>query len=442
MNSNGLLITGVDPDSIAGELGIQPGDRLVAINDRPVQDILDYRFLCATEELVARVVTGQGEEWEIEIEKDYEEDLGLDFGEHSFGPTRRCQNRCLFCFVDQMAPRMRDTLYIKDDDYRLSFWQGNFVTLTNVKEAELQRIIEQKLGPLYISVHTTNPELRCRMLNNRHAGKIMDQLTRLAGAGIEMQTQVVLCPGINDGKELVRTIEDLAGLWPAVHSLAVVPVGITKYREGLHDLRPFTREEARHLIELIEGYQRRFKVRWDDPFVFASDEFYVMAGKPIPPTENYGDFPQIENGVGLARLFLNEWETVEPDLPDRVEPDRTVTLVTGASGASFMNQVVERLNKVKGLRVNLEVVKNTFFGETVTVTGLLTAGDIIESLQGKEIGDLLVLPTVLLRNGEDLFLDDLRVCDVSEQLQVPVEVAEGPRDLVEAVLGIKQDANW
>ncbi|WP_073238694.1 DUF512 domain-containing protein [Desulforamulus putei] len=442
MNSNGLLITGVDRDSIADQLGIQPGDRLVAINDQPVRDILDYRFLCANEELVARVVTGDGEEWEIEIEKDYEEDLGLDFGEHSFGPTRRCRNRCLFCFVDQMAPGMRETLYIKDDDYRLSFWQGNFVTLTNVDEAELQRIIDQRLGPLYISVHTTNPDLRRRMLNNRHAGKIMDQLTRLAEAGIEMQTQVVLCPGINDGKELVRTIEDLSRLWPRVHSLAVVPVGITKFREGLFNLRPFNREEARAVVELIEDYQRKFLARWDYPFVYASDEFYVMAGKPIPPTENYGDFPQTENGVGLARLFLDEWELLKEDLPDRIEHNRTVTLVTGMSGEPFLRQVVEGLNQVAGLQVNLEVVKNTFFGETVTVTGLLTARDIIDSLQGKEIGDLLVLPTVMLRNGEDVFLDDLRVRDVSQQLRVPVAVVEGPRDLVEVALGIKQDTNW
>lgn len=442
MSSNGLLITGVDRESIAEELGIQPGDRLVAINARPVQDILDYRFLSANEELVVRIVTGEGEDWEIEIEKDYEEDLGLDFGEHSFGPTRRCHNRCLFCFVDQMAPKMRDTLYIKDDDYRLSFWQGNFVTLTNVKEAELQRIIEQKLGPLYISVHTTNPELRRRMLNNRHAGNIMDQLTRLAEAGIEMQTQVVLCPDINDGKELEKTIEDLAGLWPEVHSLAVVPVGITRYREGLHALRPFSRGEACEVVELIESYQRKFMAGWDYPFVFASDEFYVMAGKSIPPTENYGDFPQTENGVGLARLFLDEWKEVQQELPHRLEENRTVTLVTGTSGEPFLRQVVERLNQVAGLQVNLEVVKNTFFGETVTVTGLLTAQDIIAGLRGKEIGQLLLLPTVMLRNGEDLFLDDLRVSDVSESIGVPVEVVEGPRGLVEAVLGIKPQSNW
>ncbi|MCL5935126.1 MAG: DUF512 domain-containing protein [Bacillota bacterium] len=441
MSSNGLLITGVERESIAEVLGIQPGDRLVAINARPVQDILDYRFLSANEELTVRVVTGEGEEWEIEIEKDYEEDLGLDFGEHSFGPTRRCHNRCLFCFVDQMAPKMRDTLYIKDDDYRLSFWQGNFVTLTNVKEAELQRIIEQKLGPLYISVHTTNPELRRRMLNNRHAGSIMDQLTRLAEAGIEMQTQVVLCPGINDRKELEKTIDDLAGLWPQVHSLAVVPVGITRYREGLHALRPFSREEACEVVELIESYQHKFMADWDYPFVFASDEFYVMAGKSIPPTENYGDFPQTENGVGLARLFLDEWEEVQEELPHRLEENRTVTLVTGTSGEPFLRQVVERLNQVAGLQVNLEVVKNTFFGETVTVTGLLTAQDIIAGLRGKEIGQLLLLPTVMLRNGEDLFLDDLRVNDVSESIGVPAEAVEGPRDLVEAVLGIKPQSN-
>ncbi|ABO49693.1 protein of unknown function DUF512 [Desulforamulus reducens MI-1] len=438
MKNNGLYITDVENGSIAEEIGIQPGDRLVAINKEPIRDVLDYRFLCANEEVLAKIVTASGEEWEIEIEKDYEDDLGLDFGEHSFGPIRRCHNRCLFCFVDQMAPSMRESLYIKDDDYRLSFWQGNFVSLTNVKDEELKRIIDQKLGPLYISVHTTNSELRCRMLNNRHAGKILEQLKMLAEAGIEMQTQVVLCPGINDGEELKRTIRDLALLWPQVHSLAVVPVGVTKYREGLYSLRTFTETEAQGVIDLIEDYQNKFMSLWDYPFVYASDEFYVMAGKPIPPTENYGDFPQTENGIGLARLFLDEWAEVEEELPNEIDDHRRITLVTGTSGETFLRLVTDRLNLIKGLTVELRVVQNNFFGNTVTVTGLLTAGDIIGALKGKEIGDLLVLPTVMLRNGEEVFLDDLRVSDVSEQLGVSVTVAEGPRDLVEIVLGLDE----
>ncbi|AQS58598.1 DUF512 domain-containing protein [Desulforamulus ferrireducens] len=435
MADNGLLITGVEEQSIGEELGLKPGDKLVAINNQPVRDILDYRFLCAAEELVARVITQTGEEWELEIEKEYEEDLGLDFGEHSFGPTRRCHNRCLFCFVDQMAPKMRETLYIKDDDYRLSFWQGNFVTLTNVKEAELQRIIEQRLGPLYISVHTTNPELRVRMLNNRFAGKIMEQLKALAQAGITMHTQVVLCPDINDGPELKRTIEDLASLWPEVQSMAVVPVGVTKYREGLYNLRTFTPEEAGQVIELVESYQEEFMERYDYPFVFASDEFYVMAGKTIPATEKYGDFPQTENGVGLARLFLDQWEAVKDELPESLPFNRIVTLVTGTSGAAILQQVVDRLNQIKGLQVHLAVVKNHFFGETVTVTGLLTASDIINALKDKNLGDALILPSVMLREGEEVFLDDLTVSDVAKQLQVKVEVVDGPIDLVEVVLG-------
>lgn len=437
MTDNGLLITGVEQQSIGDELGLKPGDKLVAINDQPIRDILDYRFLCAAEELLAKVVTQSGEEWELEIEKEYEDDLGLDFGEHSFGSTRRCHNRCLFCFVDQMAPKMRETLYIKDDDYRLSFWQGNFVTLTNVKEAELQRIIEQRMGPLYISVHTTNPELRARMLNNRFAGKIMDQLNKLAEAGIAMHTQVVLCPDINDGAELKRTIEDLAGLWPAVQSMAVVPVGVTKYREGLYNLRTFTQKEAGQVIELVEGYQQRFIEQWDYPFVFASDEFYVMAGKTIPPTEKYGDFPQTENGVGLARLFLDEWASVKDDLPESLPNNRSVTLVTGTSGAAILQQVVDRLNQVEGLQVHLAVVKNHFFGESVTVTGLLTAGDIIQALKDKHLGNALILPSVMLRDGEEVFLDDLTISDVAHKLQAKVQVVDGPTDLVEAVLGTK-----
>ncbi len=441
-NHKGLTIFAIEQNSIAEELGLEPGDRLLTINGQPVRDIVDYRFLCAAEELLARVVTSRGEEWELEIEKDYEENLGLDFGEYSFGPTRRCHNRCLFCFVDQMAPAMRETLYIKDDDYRLSFWQGNFVSLTNVKDEELQRIILQKLSPLYISVHTTNPELRTRMLNNRHAGKIMDQLRQLVEGGIEMHTQVVLCPGINDGKELARTIQDLASLWPRVHSMAVVPVGVTKYREGLFSLRPFTQEEAWKVIETIEGYQHKFLGQWDYPFVFAADEFYLMAGKPIPPAENYADFPQTENGIGLARLFLDEWEIVEQDLPENLVQPRTVTLVTGQSGSRILKPVAERINQIGGLTVHLEVVPNTFFGETVTVTGLLTGQDIIKALQGKEIGDVLLLPSVMLREGEDVFLDDMTLSQVSERLQVPVEAVESPEDMVAAILETKGKENW
>ncbi|MEG6521082.1 DUF512 domain-containing protein [Desulfotomaculum sp. 1211_IL3151] len=442
MKNNGLLITDIDKDSIAEEIGIQPGDRLIAINDRPLQDILDYRFLCANEELIAKIITVNNEEWEIEIEKDYDEDLGLDFGENSFGPTRRCHNRCLFCFVDQMAPSMRETLYIKDDDYRLSFWQGNFVSLTNVKDDELHRIVEQRLGPLYISVHTTNPELRSRMLNNRHAGKIMEQLKRLAEGGIEMHTQIVLCPEINDGKELDRSIQDLAKLWPQLHSLAVVPVGLTKYRESLHNLRTFNQAEAQRVIDSIEEYQKEFLGNRDYPFVYASDEFYVMAGKPIPPRENYADFPQTENGVGLARLFLDEWQEVEETLPDKIPGRLSATLVTGISGETFLQPVADRLNLIHGLSVQLEVVSNHFFGESVTVAGLLTAGDIIKALKGKDIGDRLVVPTVMLRDGEEVFLDDLTVTDVSEQLGVPVRVVEGPQDLVELALEIKAVMNW
>ncbi|MDO7786492.1 DUF512 domain-containing protein [Desulforamulus aquiferis] len=434
MEHNGLIISEVEAGSIADELGLKPGDKLVYINREPVRDVLDYRFLCANEELVATIITQRGEEWELEIEKDYDEDLGLDFGENSFGPTRRCHNRCLFCFVDQMAPSMRETLYIKDDDYRLSFWQGNFVSLTNVGEKELQRIIDQKFSPLYISVHTTNPQLRCRMLNNRHAGKIIEQLERLTQADIEMHTQVVLCPEINDGDELKRTIDDLSRLWPQVCSLAVVPVGITRYREGLYPLRPFNREEAGQVIDLIEAYQQQFLADREYPFVYASDEFYLIANRPIPPYERYGDFPQTENGVGLVRLFLEEWEAVEQELPDNISPPRVITLTTGVSGAVVLNPVVKRLNKINGLEVKLEAVENSFFGKTVTVTGLVTGGDIIHALDGKELGSKLVLPSVMLRDGEDIFLDDMTVDQLSVKLGIPISVAEGPEDLVREIL--------
>lgn len=434
MQNQGLLITAVEPASIAAEMGLKPGDKLLSINRQPVRDIIDYRFFTATEELVAQVLTSEGETWDLEIEKDYEEDLGLDFGEHAFGPTRTCRNNCMFCFVDQMAPNMRSTLYIRDDDYRLSFWQGNFISLTNVKDEELQRMINQKMGPLYISVHTTNPDLRRRMLNNRHAGKIMDQLRQLAAGGIEMNTQAVLCPGVNDGPEMERSISDLAGLWPQVHSMAVVPVGLTKFREGLKPIRTFTKEEAVQVVDTVEKYQHRFLAQWDYPFVFASDEFFLLAEKPIPSAEYYADFPQTENGVGLVRLFWDEWEAAEADLPEQITKPRTVTMITGVSSAKILQQVADRLNQVKGLKVNLEVIVNKFFGESVTVTGLLTGQDIINALSGKELGEFLILPAVVLRDEEDLFLDDLTLADVVRELNITVKPVTGPTAMVEALL--------
>ncbi|WP_031516265.1 DUF512 domain-containing protein [Desulfofalx alkaliphila] len=435
MPTQGLKVTGVTPGGIGDEIGVQPGDIIMEINSHPVRDIIDYRFLVCDEEISVKLIDAAGEQWILEIEKDYDEDLGLDFGAGAFGATRRCQNKCLFCFVDQMAPNMRSTLYVKDDDYRLSFWQGNFVTLTNVNGEELQRIIKQRLSPLYISVHTTNPDLRRKLMRNARSAKIMEQLSALAEAGIEMHTQVVLCPGINDGPELQRTVKDLAGLWPSVQSLAVVPVGLTKYREGLAELKLFDEKTAREIINQIHGWQERFIDKFQYPFVFASDEFYVMAQEPFPPDERYADYPQTENGVGLARLFLDQWHEVEKKLPLQATVPRKVTVATGLSAFAILEPVINRLNKVKGVNARLLKIPHHFFGETVTVAGLLTGSDMIKGLKNKSLGDMLIIPSAMLKNqGEEVFLDDMTVEQLAKRLKVPVYPAGNPAQLVEIIL--------
>ncbi|MBM7854634.1 putative radical SAM enzyme (TIGR03279 family) [Desulfohalotomaculum tongense] len=435
MPINGLTVTGIVPGSIGDELGIEPGDKIIEINGQLVRDIIDYRFLTSDEELVVKLINSDGEEWLMEIEKDFDEDLGLDFGTETLGRIKRCQNKCLFCFVDQMAPGMRKSLYVKDDDYRHSFLHGNFVTLTNVREEELQRIINQRLSPLYISVHTTNPQLRRKMMSNPRAANIMYQLETLAEAGIEMHTQVVLCPEINDGEELSRTVHDLVDLYPQVRSLAVVPVGLTKYREGLAGLRRFTPKEAGKIVQQIENWQDNFIARFNYPFVFASDEFYIMSGRPIPPDERYADYPQIENGIGLTRIFLDQWAEAEQKLPQEISPPKKVALVTGSLAYTIIEPVVKRLNKIKGLKVNLYKISNRFFGESVTVAGLITGSDLLQQLPGKDLGDKIIIPAVMLKDQEgDVFLDDITLDELSNKLGVPIQPVNDPLELVETLV--------
>jgi len=428
----GLRIFRVEPGSIAGELELEPGDRIIKINGEPIRDFIDFRFQEAGEYLNVTVKKQNGDYWELDIEKDHDERLGIDFGRHGFGRIIHCSNKCLFCFVDQMPPTMRKTLYVKDDDYRLSFWNGNFITLTNLGNSELQRIARQRLSPLYISVHTTNTELRERMLGNKRAGLVMEQLKYLAAAGIEMHTQVVLCPGLNDGKELARTAEDLASLWPAVKSMAVVPVGLTRFRQNCYPLRVFSHDEAAKLVQWVGLKQDEYLSRLGNPFIFASDEFYLLSGEQIPPAQRYAGFPQMENGVGLVRLFTDEWEKVKSRLPKEV-PSLKVTLATGVLGEKILKPVAARLNAVKGLDVSIKVIKNRFFGEQITVAGLITGRDLITQLEQGKIGDLLVLPAVMLKKDEAVFLDDLTLNDLARHLKTPVVVAEGPQQLVEII---------
>lgn len=432
MKCRGLKIFMVEPGSIADELGLEAGDRVTAINGSPVRDLIDFRYLEADELLSIDVKKTGGDEWLLEVEKDFDQDLGIDFGGDGFGPTLRCGNKCVFCFVDQMPPGMRRTLYVKDDDYRLSFWSGNFITLTNLSANKLKRIARQRLSPLYISVHTTNPELREKMLGSARAGAIMEQLRFLAEAGIEMHTQVVLCPGLNDAGELERTARDLASLWPAVRSLAVVPVGLTRFRENLYPLDLFNPEKARGLVRWIHARQKEFLTRFKHPFIFASDEFYLLAGEPVPGADKYDGFPQIENGVGLARLFMDEWAEVEGGLPDQAAK-QAIVLVTGVLGAKMLGPVAARLNKVSGLQVSVKAVENEYFGKQVTATGLVTGSDILARVAPGEAGDLLVVPSVMLKKGESVFLDDVKLEDLAGRLKSAVAVVSGPRQLVDVL---------
>ncbi len=437
MKKKGIPVAAVTPGSIAHQSGVETGDIITGINGQPVRDILDYRFLAADEFIVVDIEKPDGERWELEIEKDFYEDIGLDFGAGELSGTRSCSNRCIFCFVEQMPPAMRESLYVKDDDYRLSFLQGNFITLTNLGEKDINRIISQRLSPLYVSVHTTDPPLRQEIMGNPRAGKVLEIIKRLVEAGIEIHAQAVLCPGINDGGELNKTVADLTALWPGVRSLALVPVGLTAFREGLYPLNTYTPERAGNIIHRVEGWQRACLEVNGYPTVFASDEFYLLAGEPIPGVDYYADFPQTENGVGLTRLFLDQWNELKPFLPSKLKNPLDINLVTGKLAETVLRPLVGELNVIENLNIRLTCVENSFFGKTVTVAGLLTAGDVIVELKreweanygNKGLPQLVVIPSVMLRADEELFIDDFTLSRMEEELGVPVRAVEGPEQL-------------
>ncbi len=431
----GQVITGIEPDSIGEEMGLLPGDLLVSINGQSVEDVLDYRFLCRDEELDILIRRGE-EEGVFQVEKEEDDDLGLVFESGLMDGYRSCANKCIFCFIDQMPPGMRETLYFKDDDARLSFLQGNYVTLTNMSEHDIDRIIKYHLEPINISVHTTDPGLRVKMLRNRTAGKALEKLRRLYDAGIGMNGQIVLCEGINDGCRLRSTIEELAEYLPVFRSLSVVPVGITKYREGLYPLDVISRKTAGETIDIVEELQRECFSRSGLHFVHASDEFYLMTGRDIPEADRYDGYPQIENGVGMVRLltdeFLSALDGCEGD--DR---SRHVSVATGALAALSLKPLMAAFGeKFPGVRVDIHEIRNDFFGETVTVAGLITGGDLIAGLRGRRLGDELLITVNMLRNGEDVFLDDVTVEDVEKSLGVHVRVVgTGGEELLAAFLG-------
>ncbi len=419
-----LEITDVLPGSTGARLGLHPGDSIVAVNKQEINDVIDFQFAAAEErlKLVVRRRTGRMET--VTVQKEPDDALGLGFPPLSI---TRCRNRCIFCFVDQMPSGCRKTLYIKDDDFRASFLYGNFITLGALSEADWKRIFRQRLSPLYISVHSTEHDVRTALLRNKKAAPILDGLKRLAAGGIRMHTQIVLTPGINDGAHLARTIDDLAGLFPAVSSIAVVPVGITRHRAGLFPLRKFTSREAGRVIDLVNSFAVRFKRQLGTRLVFVADEFYVKAQRRVPAYPTYEDFPQIENGVGMIAAFQREVSRTR--LPKRVKR-LAVTVVTGASFSSILDHALDRIRTVKGVEVQKVVATNRFFGPTVTVSGLLAGSDIVAALRGKDCGDVLVIPSNLLKEGEQVFLDGMSTEQLEQRLGVRVVPVDGFKDLV------------
>ncbi len=428
-------ITGVEPGSIAEELELEAGDALLLVNGQTVKDVFDYRYLTNEEYLTVLIRKENGEEWELEIEKEYEEDLGLVFESGLMDEYRSCRNKCIFCFIDQMPPGMRETLYFKDDDSRLSFLQGNYVTLTNMSQEDLERVIRYRLEPINISFHTTNPELRCWMLKNRFAGDVCQKAKLLWEAGIEMNGQIVLCRGINDGEELERSIRELSGFLPFLKSVSVVPVGLTRYRQDLYPLEPFSREDAKVVIDCIERWQRRIFQEHGTHFIHASDEWYLLAERELPEAERYDGYPQLENGVGMLRLLREETQEALRNLKDDGAQEE-LSIATGLLAGPCIEELCRKIQKkFPGRKIHVFQVKNHFFGERITVSGLITGQDLKEQLKGKELGSRLLLPCNMLREGENVFLDDVSVGELEKALQTKIHIVKSSGyDFVSAVI--------
>jgi putative radical SAM enzyme (TIGR03279 family) len=437
------LITAVLPDSIAEEVGFETGDRLVSINGQAPRDLIDYQFLCADEVLDLEVIDTQGKTHRVEIEKDYDDDLGLEFENALFDGLLQCNNRCPFCFIDQQPPGMRRTLYLKDDDYRLSFLYGSYLTLTNLTAPEWERIAQMRLSPLYVSVHATEPEVRSRLLKNPRAGLILDQLRWFQEQRLQIHAQVVVCPGVNDGEHLTQTLRDLAqfhtGDIPAVASAAVVPVGLTRFRPTEDQLIPVTPEKAREVIAQVQQLQAEFRKTLGSTVVWLADEWFLIAQQDLPPESHYEDYPQLGNGVGSIRQFLKQFEELALDLPKQVSPPRTLTWVVGNAVEHAFQPMVQRLNQVEGLTVNLVASASDYWGQEITVTGLLTGQDLRQALSDQPLGDGVLLPSVMLKHGETLFLDDTTVEDLAIALNTPIWIVNGLEELTDICLELPKD---
>lgn len=431
-----VTIQSVNPGSAAARAGIQPGETLLSIDGHQIIDILDYRFYETNPRLALEIRAADGEVRTISVRKGQYSPLGLEFETYLMDEKHNCRNKCIFCFIDQLPPGMRESLYFKDDDSRLSFLFGNYITLTNLTEHEISRIITMHISPINVSVHTTNPELRVKMMGNRFAGNALETLRRFAEAGIKINCQLVLCPDVNDGPELERSLRELGELCPNVQSVAAVPVGLSRHREGLFQMEPYTQASAANVLDIIERFSADFLERFGARIVYAADEFYLCAKRPIPPAEFYGEFAQLENGVGLISNLNQEFHDAMEEVECPVSP-RKITVATGAAAQPFMKGLLDELViKCNNLTCDVVAIQNDFFGHNITVAGLVTGGDIIRQLQGRELGDALLIPSVMLRREGDIFLDDISVEDLSGALSIPViPVKNDGYELLDAVLG-------
>ncbi|MBD2462108.1 TIGR03279 family radical SAM protein [Oscillatoria sp. FACHB-1407] len=432
------VISRVLPDSIAAEIGFEVGDRLVAINGQAPRDLIDYRFLCADEVLELEVLDAKGQTHHVEIEKDYDEDLGLEFETALFDGLIQCNNRCPFCFIDQQPPGKRETLYLKDDDYRLSFLYGSYLTLTNLTQREWDRIAQMRLSPLYVSVHATEPEIRIRLLKNLRAGQILDQLRWFQQHRLQIHAQVVVCPGINDGIHLEQTLLDLAafhkGEVPTVASIAVVPVGLTRFRPMEDELIPVTPEKAREVIAQVQALQAKFRQQFGSTVAWLADEWFLIGRQDLPPESHYEDYPQIGNGVGSIQQFLKEFATAAKRLPKRVKSPRKYVWVVGNAVETAFQPILERLNKVEGLTVEMVAIASTYWGQEISVTGLLTGQDVLQALEGRDLGSGVILPSLMLKHGDSRFLDDMTVEAIAAQLNTCVVPVDGIEAFIEALV--------
>ena len=443
MKKHEHIVKSLMPGGIGEELGIEPGDKLLAINGSEIQDVFDYYYYEESEQLLLLIEKPDGEEWELEIEKDEDESLGIEFDQSLMDEYRSCRNKCMFCFIDQMPKGMRETLYFKDDDSRLSFLQGNYITLTNMSDHDVERIVKYRLEPINISFQTTNPELRCKMLHNRFAGEALKKVDILYRGQIEMNGQIVLCKGVNDGEELERTIRDLTGYLPYLKSVSIVPVGLTKYRDGLYPLEPFTKEDAREVLSVIHRWQEKIYQEHGIHMIHAGDEWYVLAEEEVPEEERYDGYLQLENGVGMMRLLFNEvQEALSAVTGDGRQ--REISLATGRLMYPYIGKILEEIRKkFPNITTHLYSIRNDFFGERITVSGLITGQDLTGQLKGQPLGERLLLPCNMLKIGEPVFLDDFTLEEVENSLQVKTDIVKSSgQDLLDAVIGVYENDDF